>query len=1285
MSSPIRILATGDWHDCRAYHDQVAPAAEYFVEAVERERPDLVLFSGDLYHRSGEHSSLELYFTRTMFERIRAVCPVVCIPGNHDRNNIATEPDSLKGAFLFGDTEEPSPGLHVISDPKTLYLDIPEKGSVAVLCLPYPSRVQAGEGTTLAPDEVANLASQRLLAQMRGLASEIPEDIPSILLFHGSVEGGILGPEQVIETDGEVSLRQTDIPPGISACVAGHLHIPQEAGRMMYTGSVACPTWHERSVRPSFLELVLVRPSEGPTCLFSNESFLTRVDGSNIPVQQPTAGWFNPNSGWPADSRWAAEARRWPIPVAQPLLSIELRGRLPLDAPQSAILSALEERVDDILGARVRVRAAVRKAQRAAYDKSGIEAAMLMMGAASAQLILEYRPDQAFTTIETLHGSTSIDRAMDLFLACNPDLDRHRAAIQSLAKEIEDGLPDEVKTESEPVAYRLVSLDWENWKQHGKGSIDISAMPGIVSIEGPNFSGKSNLAELEAHVLWGAVRSDLGDERGRRNLVRAVRNGQKMATTIAVFESHGERYRVTRTVKLSGDPDALKAAGSVAIERWTGGGWGDRITGTDAQKQIVQRVGTLKTYLDTRLSSQKEIDRIFGMGLADLQRTIHEACHLATYEHRHKAGEAVEREARGRMEVAQAADAEARRQAEGLQEANQALTDRQIYLETTTATRTALESARSDAEAELGRVRSLAGAVEGFLAAVGTATTARDAATARCLAAAQSMLEASQKLVLRRRDVENAETLVGEIDALRARCARLTEAETEMSALIQSKGERDDLEKKIVGIDLRVAGIRAAAAQDLARWTREADGLTAKIRQVAAGLEAEKAILARKRAEVERLLMLKRDTAALIDRAPCAEAPTVQVHGEQVVLKDVCPLLATARMARDEADEIQTDLDSWNDSSPKLIELLGQKTALLEQQAAHEMTKPGEPVEDITRLAGDRAGLVSQLELMTYDSSKYADIQREIAGLMQAKVRDRLDAARAQATQVDSFVAAVAAAESTLAAARERAESAQAEVDTASANVAIAEQQLRTALDEHQPAIATATRALEDVKIRLAEAQHAADNATRDVGQAEAKVAGIRAAAERAEETGGALALAHTALTVATAYRSAVSRTGIPFLIGERALPYIEERANTYLRDANKAIRFVTDETEFDIYFVDDTGEHHRSEASGFDGAAMGIACRLAMADAAEMFGGARARHYIQDEGFGACEQGNVLILIDVLREAAKTRDTIIVISHIPAVHLAADHRIRVVYDPVNGSRVEGGVAAGSDEGLVLQ
>ena len=87
----LRLIHTSDWHlGHELYgHDRMTDAADWLRQLrdiVEREQPDALIVSGDIYHTAAPSNSVMTHFHSALAD-IRRACPtmsVVVTAGNHD-------------------------------------------------------------------------------------------------------------------------------------------------------------------------------------------------------------------------------------------------------------------------------------------------------------------------------------------------------------------------------------------------------------------------------------------------------------------------------------------------------------------------------------------------------------------------------------------------------------------------------------------------------------------------------------------------------------------------------------------------------------------------------------------------------------------------------------------------------------------------------------------------------------------------------------------------------------------------------------------------------------------------------------------------------------------------------------------------------------------------------------------------------------------------------------------------------------------------------------------------
>ena len=107
----MKILHTSDWHLGQVFYgydrrEEQQAFLEALAEVVGRERPDVMIVSGDVFHNSTPSAQAKRMYVEGMM-RIHEACPtmtVVVIAGNHDspsrRDGLFRETGGQDGRFL---------------------------------------------------------------------------------------------------------------------------------------------------------------------------------------------------------------------------------------------------------------------------------------------------------------------------------------------------------------------------------------------------------------------------------------------------------------------------------------------------------------------------------------------------------------------------------------------------------------------------------------------------------------------------------------------------------------------------------------------------------------------------------------------------------------------------------------------------------------------------------------------------------------------------------------------------------------------------------------------------------------------------------------------------------------------------------------------------------------------------------------------------------------------------------------------------------------------------------
>lgn len=1244
----VRVLHFADLHLDDSTLPNSLDAMWKLADLAERQRPDLIVNAGDLAMKRGSLPpwvSLEL---RKFHEALAAIAPVVVVEGNHDMTH-DERAGTVLGALSLSAGE--SRGLiRCCTKPETFVVRAANGVDVVVSALPYPSRRRLlASDPTLTASSLNGRMAELLADVARGLGAEAAELVgdnvmPALLVFHGTLADAKLGDDRLMTTEMDALLPVSELPEVFGAVMCGHIHRPQMiGGRAMYAGSPA-------------------------PLGFSEE----RYDHGAV-----LWTWGELPADFPARSSWLANFI--PIEPKRRLYTVDWRGsdwRARL-ADDPAGLEDLEPNTF------VRVLLELGRNEDAAEATAAFEAKAAAAGWAEVKVVIERQADE----LGIQHGERRADQAdaigplLELWAARAPEAAGQLEALRTLAEELERELPAEARAAAVPASYKLESLEVDNWKSYGRGSapLTFANLGRLVCVEGENASGKSNLMEAEAFALWGRT------IRGRQTLDELVRKGQSDAKITATFEAGGERWRVTRAIRIRSNGSA---AAELVLERWAERpisasmapagefslafteGWEPASGGTAAETQakLEALVGSLDLYLSTRYAAQSDIDRVLSLSPAELKETLQQALATDVFGHRERAGRSALAAAERRSDKA-AAELEAAKVRPAIPETG---LDRKVLGEATVAAERAVNDA-ADALAEA--IRSEERARERLTNHAARAAGFRTAhqAVADCT---KAVLDLEEQKRLAAQSVENgarASEALAEAEVVRESIARL-EAATQAQRDDRAKAEA--LRNIATAAADALAGVRRSIERGADERRRAAEAAAqAEAREAQAERQAVKAAEDRL-TDAERGLSAQleslRRRAGLVEQAPlgdkCREAR--------------CPLLA---------DAIAAEADARNFQYVRETTVAPLEAALREAQAAQvrggdERTKrsfdraereESAKAEDSERLrvaTETAAGAKDEADRVAYLISNQSPEERELA---EARKRlATLDTPIARSTQARAAAAAerLAAIDSEITAAAGR--KAAAEAALAALGPELDHGALSQALDN--AIMATSTARANENKAR--EAQRAADAAYQRALSWFKDCEASEAAERQAEAAATAAARAVDLLRL---YLLAVGKNGLPYMILERALPALESHANAFLgSDTGGADLRVEIEpfrevlsgerrTDVVIRYRNPFGVHSLAAASGFERAALGYALRAAMAQVQAEAHGLTVSHFVADEGWGAFDESNLLLGQRMLQRMAERFGRVVFISHVGAIREVAETTIRVEGDPVNGSRIE--------------
>ena len=236
MTGFVRVLLLADTHlgfdlpfrprvQRRRRGDDFFANTELALQPALRGEVDLVVHGGDLLYRSRVPPALVEMAMAPLVRVASGGTPVFLVPGNHERSRI---PLHLWARH---------PNLHIFDEPRTFLCPL-AAGSVALSGWPF----------------VRDVAGRfRLLVNQTGFGTVSAD--AHLLCIHQTVEGAQVGPSDYTFRRGPDIVRGKEIPPGLDAVMAGHIHRAQVLERDLAGRPLAAPVIYPGSVeRTAFAE-----------------------------------------------------------------------------------------------------------------------------------------------------------------------------------------------------------------------------------------------------------------------------------------------------------------------------------------------------------------------------------------------------------------------------------------------------------------------------------------------------------------------------------------------------------------------------------------------------------------------------------------------------------------------------------------------------------------------------------------------------------------------------------------------------------------------------------------------------------------------------------------------------------------------------------------------------------------------------------------------------------------------------------------------------------------------
>lgn len=214
------------------------------VDTALDEAADLVVFCGDAYKTRDPSPTYQREFARRIRRLSHAGVPMVLVAGNHDVPNAVGRAHTME-IYRTLEVEH----VHVARSPGVLDIETVH-GAVQVGVLPWIVRsnlLSRDDYRNRSLDEVNSLLLERIemiLTGEDGLVSRLRDDVPHILVVHGTVQGATYGSERTVMLGQDVVLPLQLLKHSSWDYVAlGHIHQhqaiePERPPPVVYAGSI---------------------------------------------------------------------------------------------------------------------------------------------------------------------------------------------------------------------------------------------------------------------------------------------------------------------------------------------------------------------------------------------------------------------------------------------------------------------------------------------------------------------------------------------------------------------------------------------------------------------------------------------------------------------------------------------------------------------------------------------------------------------------------------------------------------------------------------------------------------------------------------------------------------------------------------------------------------------------------------------------------------------------------------------------------------------------------------
>lgn len=1151
----LKVLHTADWHLDLSNLEFAVPAIEAGIKA---EPYDLFVHAGDLaVNRSMIHPHVA-YEIRSAIDRgiADASCGGIVVAGNHDQSFIAERKGMVEG--IMGD------GHNDLLLASTPVVEI--RCGVGFVCIPTPNKYWAkSQGPDADIGALLHTMIQAKIAEARGY-----DGVKWVaVIYHGTIGGAMLSDEVLMPSGVDISVPHTAFN-GADIVLAGHIHHRQELPGsvdgtrppVFYSGAPAPLTWNDRHLEPG---------------MYLHTFGETEITSELVP-----------------------------LPVLSQMIHHDLDVPVDYEGNLTADILRIIDGSDS--GSRVRVRVSGLGTILDSIDYKAIRGHEEASPVRSVKIVTD-RSDTVVARMDLKDGF-SMAEAMGEWAKIKQVPDALIKPLLTMAGEIEARVQDyhlDACYDMKPVG-----LSVKNWCQYEDAEVDFSDLGSLVLIDGPNYSGKSNLSRA---ILFALYKKQVAGSR----IADLIRKGEDTMSVTLRFESGGNHYRIIRDVKRMGEgastalhfQQLADSPGGAAVNRILhDSNWSPVVEGTakETQAKIESMVGPLDLFLATSFAGQNAVDALLDLTPAELKDTLMSVLQR-NFDARLKEGRSIRDSAEKRRD-------EAKSKIEALESS------------TIEVSHEAVEAAalrRDDLE---GQITVSEMSVSGLDAKLAEAKAAK--ATADALTAEISDLE--RKQYEGEKAVDKAKDRVDELERASMDASTLRNQMEPEPDIIALRSAGESARKKLD--DARQSGVDAIREIQAAK-----EELTGKYHAANQDVIIGEGMVKTMDADIERASV----AAKLIAKVPCSGASMVFVDcPEDPVDTGTCQFLKDAIKSRDDLPAMLAGLDDQKRMVATKAESRDRYKAELDEAQAREESERARQKADGEGMEMDASNAVARIESASLTIQANAERQRKIDVLEERA--SGINAARNLLIKAGEDIGRVVAG---LSMARQRSS------------------QAREAIGGYE----ATERASITERTRLAALRSDMEAIVSEQGRLRGQMESWAAAQKQIQMHRDVESASGREIEVAATYVEAMHRDGLPFLLLEQyAIPALRESAARYLKASGLTLEIESERelttgelrNHVEMSFSDHRGRHPIGAASGFQRTAIGVALRNALADLLAQATGSRIWLAVQDEGFGTMDAENLEAAKGTVRSIAERRGWFIVISHVPGMTEIADTVLRV-------------------------